>query len=167
MGVAGGLIAAGFGAALGAGAPLGPGIVPPVPIVQAVGGSGTGGSEFDAYSIGRAFGVDDGVDREPSDYFEPEGAAESPLPTAVPSWADQLARTLTRFWVPRQSGAPRGPTVHIGGASDAGKVTEHWAVHDLLTAGAKDAGKIQETWESPDEFTTAGAKDAGKIDEKW
>ena len=135
----------------------------PPPIVQAVGGSGTGGSEYDAYSTDRAFSADDGLDREPSDYFE----AVPSTPDDELSWADQLARTLARFWVPRHTGQERGPTVNIGGARDAGKQQEHWAVSDLRTAGAHDAGKIQETWESPDEFKTVGATDAGKIDEDW
>jgi hypothetical protein len=153
----GALVTGGLGGALGPAPPPPPA---PVPIVQSVGGGGTGGSEFDAYSTDRAFGADDGLDREPSDYFEPAA------PDEELSWADQLARAF-RFWSRTQPGAPRGPTVHVGGAKDAGKAQEHWAVADLRTAGATDAGKIQETWESPDEFATAGAKDAGKVEEDW
>lgn len=43
MGVAGGLIAAGFGAALGGASPVVPAPSPPVPVVASVGGGGGGG----------------------------------------------------------------------------------------------------------------------------
>ena len=143
----------------------------PIPVVQPASGGGGSGNEFDVYSVDRAiWGPDDGVIYEPEEYFAPGGpSSEYTTDSATdepPSPVEQFARAA-RFWVRAHPGRMRGATIHVGGATDAGKVTEHWAVTELRTAGGIDAGKVHETWDSPDEFTTAGATDGGKVKEKW
>ena len=160
----GALVAGGLGL-LGGGLPPPPPTPPPV--VQPAGGGG-GGSEFDAYSVDRAFdGRDDGIDYEPEEYLATgEPQYEAPPADESPGWAESFARAA-RFWARDQPGRMRGPTVRVSGATDAGKVAEHWTFTELRTAGGTDAGKVHETWGSSDEFTTAGATDGGKVKEKW